>query len=385
MGAIYELPELRNRTAVFHDRAQAGEVLARMLDSLRGRPAAVLAIPAGGVPVAAVIAERLALPLEAVVVSKITLPWNSEIGYGAVAFDGSVRLNEDLITALALSKRTIEEGIAQTRAKVEERQRCLHPGGRPWTEAIAAREVVLVDDGAATGFTLLTAAEALRRHDPARLIVAVPTGHAETIERLAREVDALYCANVRAGRRFAVADAYQQWHDVSEETARSLLAQHRRRSHEATGASDGSQRDLDAPLPRWEHFPHDADIGVRGIGRTLEEAFEQAALALTAVITDPARVAARQEVDIEVEAPDRELLLVDWLNALIYEMATRTMLFGRYRVRLEGTRLRGAAWGEVVDTARHEPAVEIKGATYTALEVAQNEQGLWVAQCVVDV
>ncbi len=243
MGAIHELAELRNRTAVFRDRTQAGEVLAGMLETLRDRKAIVLAIPAGGVPVAAVVAQRLGWPLAAAVVSKITLPWNSEIGYGAVAFDGSVRLNEDLIAALALSERTIEQGIARTRAKVEERQRRLS-GDRPGAAAIARREAVLVDDGAATGFTLLTAAEAVRRYGPERLIVAVPTGPAETIERLARQVDALYCANVRAaGQYFAVADAYEHWHDVDEQTARALLARHRgpQRDDQDGGSGPGAR------------------------------------------------------------------------------------------------------------------------------------------------
>lgn len=135
---------------------------------------------------------------------------------------------------------------------------------------------------------------------------------------------------------------------------------------------------------RWEHYAHGADIGVRGFGATPAQAFEQAALAMTAVITDPAGVQARDSVEVRCEAPDLELLLVDWLNALIYEMATRKWLFGRFAVRLEGNRLHGEAWGEPVDIARHEPSVEIKGATYTSLRVAQ-ENGLWVAQTVVDV
>jgi len=137
--------------------------------------------------------------------------------------------------------------------------------------------------------------------------------------------------------------------------------------------------------PCWEHFEHDADVGVRGVGRTPEEAFEQAALALTAVITDPARVAARERVTVRCEAPDLELLLADWLNALVYEMATRHMLFGRYAVRIEGGRLEGEAWGEPVDRTRHAPAVEVKGATYTALVVRRRGDGAWVAECVVDV
>lgn len=136
---------------------------------------------------------------------------------------------------------------------------------------------------------------------------------------------------------------------------------------------------------RWEHFPHAADIGVRGLGATLAQAFEQAALALTAVITDVAHVTAQQAVHIACEAPDAELLLVDWLNALIYEMVTRNMLFSRFEVHLEGNRLTAQAWGEALDVARHRPAVEIKGATYTALKVAQQAGGGWLAQCVVDV
>lgn len=139
------------------------------------------------------------------------------------------------------------------------------------------------------------------------------------------------------------------------------------------------------PAARYEHFPHGADVGVRGYGATPEEAFEQAARALTAAVTDPDAVAAAQAVEIECEAPDPELLLVDWLNGVVYEMATRGMVFGRYRVRIASKRLRGTAWGEAVDARRHDPAVEVKGATYTSLLVERGADGLWVAQCVIDV
>ena len=135
----------------------------------------------------------------------------------------------------------------------------------------------------------------------------------------------------------------------------------------------------------WEHFPHQADIGVRGIGSTKEAAFECAAQALTAVITDLASVAPTQLVPIVCEAPDDELLLVDWLNALVYEMATRRMLFSRFNVRFNDHSLNATAWGESIEVARHQPAVEVKGATYTQLSVKQDEKGRWVAQCVVDV
>lgn len=135
----------------------------------------------------------------------------------------------------------------------------------------------------------------------------------------------------------------------------------------------------------WEHFPHAADVGVRGVGNTLGEAFEQAALALTAAITDPAGVAASARIEVTLAAPDDELLLVDWLNALIYETATHGLLFGRFEVKVAEHRLQARAWGEPVDVARHQPAVEIKGATYTALRVAREPDGAWIAQCVVDV
>jgi SHS2 domain-containing protein len=132
-------------------------------------------------------------------------------------------------------------------------------------------------------------------------------------------------------------------------------------------------------------MPHGADIGVRGIGVSKAEAFEQAAVALTAVITEPAAVSARECVEITCEAPDDELLLVNWLNAIIYEIATRKMLFSRFEVRIEGTRLNASAWGEPIDIEKHQPAVEVKGATCTSLAVRQDESGHWSAQCVVDV
>ena len=138
-------------------------------------------------------------------------------------------------------------------------------------------------------------------------------------------------------------------------------------------------------MPSWEHFPHEADIGVRGRGESPDIAFEQAALGLTAVVTDPALVRNDQQVAISCEAPNLDVLLVDWLNTLIYEMTTRSVLFGRFRVKIDGLRLSAQAEGEAVDRQRHEPVVEPKGATFTELRVNRDEEGQWVAQCVVDV
>lgn len=153
-------------------------------------------------------------------------------------------------------------------------------------------------------------------------------------------------------------------------------------------AFQGATR-LSARIPpltaHWEHFAHGADIGIVGIGASTEEAFEQAALALTAVVTDPDRVRPRESIELRVSAPDLELLFVDWLNALVYEMASRRMLFAAFHVHLEDNELTGRASGELVDRRRHEPAIEVKGATYTELEVDQRADGWWRARCVVDV
>lgn len=135
----------------------------------------------------------------------------------------------------------------------------------------------------------------------------------------------------------------------------------------------------------WEHFEHGADVGVRGFGPTKAAAFEQAALALVAVITDPSRVAVEETVPIACEAADDELLLAAWLNAIVFEMAVRRMLFARFHVELFDRRLQATASGEPMSIDRHEPAVEVKGATYTTLRVAQTDDGGWMAQTVVDV
>lgn len=134
----------------------------------------------------------------------------------------------------------------------------------------------------------------------------------------------------------------------------------------------------------WEHFAHDADIGVRGYGATPAEAFEQAALALTAIVTH-AEVKPLTAIEVTCEALDLELLFVDWLNTIIYEMAVRGMLFSRFAVTIEGKRLAAKIWGEPVDVARHAPACEPKGATYTALGVVQDADASWSAGCIVDV
>ena len=220
-GRVVELPALRDRLGVFRDRTHAGEVLADMLSAYRGSNALVLSIPAGGAPVAAAIARVLALPLDVAVVSKLTLPWNTETGYGALAFDGTLRLNEMLMARAGLSEADIEAGKARAQEKVARRMKLLR-GDRPFPD-LSQCSAILVDDGLASGFTLMVAIEALRHQNAKEIVVAVPTAHAESAARIAPLVEALYCPNLREGTSFAVADAYQEWSDVAEEDLVTLL------------------------------------------------------------------------------------------------------------------------------------------------------------------
>ncbi|UCH92899.1 MAG: phosphoribosyltransferase [Candidatus Aminicenantes bacterium] len=214
-GKIIDLPELRNKKRVFVDRADAGEVLADMLKDYQHSSALIMAIPAGGVPVALSMAQQLDLAVSVAVVSKITLPWNTEAGYGAVAFDGTVRLNDSLLPRLGLTREQIDQGIHHTRQKVQHRvdrfsQKLPFPN-------LKNKHVFLVDDGLASGFTLLTAVEAMKKAGVGTLNIAVPTGHLESLHRVSEQVNAIYCPNTRKGFIFAVADAYERWSDIREE------------------------------------------------------------------------------------------------------------------------------------------------------------------------
>jgi SHS2 domain-containing protein len=140
-----------------------------------------------------------------------------------------------------------------------------------------------------------------------------------------------------------------------------------------------------APVCAWEHFPHQADVGVRGFGPAPERAFEQVARAMTAVVSDLQCVRPRCGVAIHCRGSDLELLLYDWLNTLIFEMATRHMLFSRFEASIRNGELRATARGEALDVERHDPRVEIKGATFTELKVTRDARGVWRAQCILDV
>lgn len=135
---------------------------------------------------------------------------------------------------------------------------------------------------------------------------------------------------------------------------------------------------------RYETFEHEADIGIRGFGNSIEESFEGAAMAMYSVIVNIDAIKPQEQKNVTASAPDRELLLVEWLNALLSLSDVERMVFSKFEVKIERSSLAGTAWGERLDRVRHEPNVEVKGATYHMLRVSRDDD-TYVAQCVVDV
>lgn len=221
MSKITDLPNLRDREGVFHDRTHAGTVLADMLKPHCDPKSIVMAIPAGGIPVGSVVADRLKLPLDVAVVSKITLPWNTEAGYGAVAFDGTVKLNQALLQRLNLTEEDIQKGIKRTKQKVSRRVLELR-GSRPILN-LKNRRIILIDDGVASGFTMKVAITALQRAGAEHVTVAIPTAHTESVKSTLKAADDLFCPNLRSGWQFAVASAYEKWSDVTEQEVIHIL------------------------------------------------------------------------------------------------------------------------------------------------------------------
>jgi putative phosphoribosyl transferase len=205
----------------FKDRSAAGRSVAGMLKQYKDSDAIVLAIPAGGVPVATEIARALGLELQVIPVSKVLFPWTTEGGFGAVAFDGTVWIDQAAVENFGLETEQIEKATAEARAKVERRNARLR-GNRPLPEL---KTVILVDDGIAAGSTMRTAIAALRKHGAGRIVVAVPTAHARSVEALRPLADEIVCPDIRGGMRFAVADAYQEWRDLSDDEIEAMLKQ----------------------------------------------------------------------------------------------------------------------------------------------------------------
>jgi putative phosphoribosyl transferase len=221
MGNLVEDPKLRDRIHVFSDRASAGQQLASLLLDYQGREVRLFAIPAGGVPVAAEIARRLAVSLDLVIVRKIQLPWTTEAGFGALGPGGEAIFNEELLRRMPLTREEIEAQVQKTAAVMRQREARLR-GGQPYPR-LHGLPALIVDDGLASGFTMQAAVKFLRAQGAGPIVVAVPTGSERTVRELLPLVDELYCLNIRSGWSFAVADAYENWYDLTEEEVLGIL------------------------------------------------------------------------------------------------------------------------------------------------------------------
>jgi putative phosphoribosyl transferase len=223
MGEIIDSPRLREHRFVFGDRHDAGRQLGAFIKRL---PAIsnplVLAIPAGGVPIGTEVAKVLNAPFSVAIVRKIRIPGTTESGFGAVTWEGRVLINERLRVALGLSDTEVERAVATTMDNVTERV-ARFTGRNPVPE-MTGKTVILTDDGLASGFTMIAAVQGIRFHKPARILVAVPTASLSSAELVAREADLVVCLNIRSGHMFAVADAYREWHDLTDHEVLEELA-----------------------------------------------------------------------------------------------------------------------------------------------------------------
>lgn len=205
--------------AIYKDRVEAGQVLASAIEEKYGSEIVVAAIPNGGVIVGIEIAKRLSACFTLIIVRKLHIPWNREAGFGAIASDGTMILNDTLVPVLGLSAEEIKMIAAEELEEIRRRE-ARYQMKKP---VLLNRTVVVVDDGLASGFTMLSAVHALRKSGPKKVIVAVPTASADAVQRVRQFADDVLCPNVRTGFMFAVADAYENWYDVEDEEVVSLI------------------------------------------------------------------------------------------------------------------------------------------------------------------
>jgi predicted phosphoribosyltransferase len=221
MTKIIDVEEYREKTSIFENRLHAGELLAdKLLEYKREPSTVVVAIPAGGIPVAHTISRKLELPLEVAVTRKLHVPWNPEVGFGAVTWNGLIEINRPLVKQLGLTDTQIEEVIDREKTVINQRRKLYNCESFP---DMREKHPILVDDGLASGFSMLTTIRAVKQYDPRLITVAVPTAPLRSIKLLKPHVDQIYCLNIRSGLSFAVASAYKIWYDLSDEEVMKYL------------------------------------------------------------------------------------------------------------------------------------------------------------------
>lgn len=221
MGDLIEEISLRNKLHVFEDRNKAGHILARTLSKYKDSNGMILGIPSGGVPIAAVIADILGLPMDLLIVRKIQIPYNPEAGFGAVGPEGEIILNEKVLNQLSLTEKEMKIQIKKT-IDIIQRRNQLFRKQKPFP-SIEDKNIIAVDDGLASGYTMFAAIKFVKKKSPRRIIVAVPTGSEKTVEFVSSVVDELVCLNVRSMFPFAVADAYRHWYDLTDKEVLEII------------------------------------------------------------------------------------------------------------------------------------------------------------------
>jgi predicted phosphoribosyltransferase len=211
---------------IFEDRKQAGCLLAENLIKYKGSDSIILGIPSGGVPIASEIANALNLPMDLIIVRKIQIPYNPEAGFGAIGPDGEIILNEILLDQLKLTEDKIKTQIKKTMDVIKKRNQ-LFRVEKPFP-SLKGKIAIIVDDGLASGFTMLAAIKFIKTKTPRKIVVAVPTASKKTIDFILPEIDELICLNVRRRFPFAVADAYRNWYDLTDEEVLDTIKKSRR-------------------------------------------------------------------------------------------------------------------------------------------------------------
>lgn len=212
---------LRRAAPEFVNRRDAGERLADFLNRGPTADALVLALPRGGVPVGEPLAERLYAHLDVVLVRKLPVPGSPEQGFGAVTVDGSLTLNGRAVRHFGISPLDIDS-IAE-RVRTEVRRRAKEYRGSELPPVVKGLDVFLVDDGLATGYTMMAAAKMIRKQGPRSLVLGVPVAPVDSLEAVAASFDEVYCLIVQENPPFAVASVYQDFHDLSDDEVREVL------------------------------------------------------------------------------------------------------------------------------------------------------------------
>ena len=211
---IIDEPSLRQKKYVFEDRLHAAQMLAEKLGEWSRGKAIIMAIPSGGVPVGVVLAKKLGLPLELAIVRKVQIPWEPEAGFGAVTWDGLTIFNEPLRAELGLDEEKVEACVVKARKEIQKRIEKFR--GKKEFPDLKGKTIIVVDDGLASGYTMIAALLSLKRHMPDKVVVAVPTASKTALDLVSGHADQIICLNIRDEILYAVAGAYQEWHDLSD-------------------------------------------------------------------------------------------------------------------------------------------------------------------------